>query len=51
MDLYKTDVYSLALTFLKALTKKKINKINESQKKEIYMQKILEEIDLPLQMK
>ena len=51
MDLYKTNVYSLGLTFLKALTKEKIQKINESQKKEAYILKILEEIDLPLLLK
>ena len=51
MDLYKTDVYSLGVTFLKSLTKEDIQKINESPKKESYILKILEEIDLPLQLK
>ena len=41
MDLYKTDVYSLGLTFLKSLTKENIQKIKESPKKETYIKQIL----------
>ena len=47
VDLFKSDIYSLGLTFLKATTNIQINVINESEDNMKICEKALEDTLLP----
>ena len=47
VDLFKSDIYSLGLTFLQAATKMEIKGINESEEHMKKCEEALEATDLP----
>ena len=51
IDLFKADIYSLGLTFFKAVTGLNIVGINESKSKEQYCFQKIEVLDLPQAIK